>query len=156
MNNCSKVNMRQKTSKEIFVLNKFLRKSFSKFAINSCEPPKPDCLCRYSNGERVYFELSEIINQDLAKKFYDKNLQFTGGFFSDDILGKRIEDKFKKQYETDGLNVELLLFFDLQPLWAEITIIEQIKILLRSMQRTIFSKVSLFDVHKNNVLFQST
>ena len=156
MNNHLKVNMHQKSSKEVVVLNKFLNNSFSEFTITSCKPPKPDCLCKFSNGEKVYFELSEIIDQNLARKFYDENLQFVGGFFSDDILDRRIKDKFTKEYETDGLNVELLLFFDLQPLWPEKTIIEQIKIFLSSMQRSPFSKVSVFDVQKNNVLFQST
>jgi len=137
-------------------LNKFLNKSFSEFTTTSCKPPKPDCLCKFSTGERVYFELSEIIDQDLAKKFYDRTLQFTGGFFSDDILDKRIKDKFTKRYETGGLNVELLLFFDLQPLWPEKTVIEQIKIFLNTIQGSSFSKVSVFDVQKNNILFQST
>ena len=148
--------MDAKVKKQVGILKRFLDKSFVGFSIRPCEPPEPDCLCEFSNGEKAYYELSEIIDPNLAKKFYDKSLQFTGGFFSDDILDKRIKDKFTKKYETDGLNVELLLFFDLQPLWPVETIIEQIKIFLSSMQCSPFSKVSVFDVQRNNILFHSS
>jgi hypothetical protein len=34
----------------------------------------------------MYFELSEILDQNLAQKFHDPRIPFTGGFFTDDIL----------------------------------------------------------------------
>ncbi len=145
-----------KSDTEINVLRNFLN-ACPEFSgkltdIKSCVSNEPDCLCEFSNGTKIYFELSEIVDQKMAQKFNDPKLAFNGGFFTDDILIDRVTDKLSKFYETKGLDVELLLYFDLQPPWPEATMADQVEDVLNDKGKGLFKKVWLFSVPRGRVI----
>jgi hypothetical protein len=88
-------------------------------SLKSERPPKPDINCTIS-GERHYFELTEITDQDLARNVSIslKTLETTGGAYSDDEpLVRAFSSKAVKAQNSytplDG-KLELLAYYDKQ------------------------------------------
>ena len=117
-----------------------------------CNPPEPDCICEFKDGSRRYFELSEIVDEGIAEKFYGRKVDPSGGFFDDDILNDRVREKLEKKYQTNGLDIELLLYFSFQPMWPEETMTQQVRDVVNSRGRGPFKRVWLFSVPKTKVM----
>ena len=149
--------MQNKETKETTVLDLFLKcceefSSRAPFVVTPRKPPEPDCHCAFSNGTNMYFELSEILDQNLAQKFYDPKISFTGGFFTDDILTGRIREKIQKSYQTSGECIDLLLYFDLQPGWPEDTMKQEVETLVTQLGKGPFEKILLFSLHQKKII----
>jgi hypothetical protein len=88
-------------------------------SIQSERPPKPDLSCTVS-GERHYFELTEITDEDLARNrsISLKTCQTTGGPISDDEpLARAFSNKAAKaqnSYKSLDGKLELLAYYDKQ------------------------------------------
>lgn len=149
--------MLHKEAKEVTVLESFLKcceefSSRGNFVITSSNPPQPDCHCTFSDGTDMYFELSEIIDQGMAQKFYDPKIPFTGGFFNDDILMDRVKEKLQKTYSTNGKRVDLLLYFDPQPGWREDTMRQEVETVVSQLGKGPFEKIWLFIVGQKKII----
>ena len=101
---------------------------FQAFASASClridegsaenrDPDYPDILCTIS-GQRYWFELGRIINEDAAEKLSPNRRRQEGGFSYDQeepllkVISKKAEAAAK--YVTEGAPVDLVLHFDLR------------------------------------------
>jgi hypothetical protein len=75
----------------------------------------PDISCTIS-GQRYWFELGQIINEEVAEKLNPKRRKPEGGFSYDQEkpFVERVNDKATKKYKTDGSPVDLVLHFDLR------------------------------------------
>lgn len=79
-------------------------------------PPVPDIRCKL-NGLLHYFELSQIIDEEVAKDLGDQRKRKAdvseGTFFrEEEPLIKLIQKKCNKKYETEGYDLDLLLYYD--------------------------------------------
>src|SRR5690349_4675305 len=85
-------------------------------SVASGTPPEPDI--RFTvNGATHWAELVEITDQDLAKRHMQslKSDTITGGFFSQTMpLARAISSKARKTYETGGLPLILVAYYDKQ------------------------------------------
>jgi hypothetical protein len=79
------------------------------------EPDYPDILCTIS-GQRYWFELGQIIHEEVAEKVNPKRRKLDGGFSYDQRKPflKLLDSKKAKRYATDGFPVDLILYFDLR------------------------------------------
>jgi hypothetical protein len=85
------------------------RETFARFAaiaslhviadsIESREPREPDILCSLSDGNRVAFELVDLVDQDWAR---NRSLPGLTGVWVGDATGERIRDKLTdREYST--------------------------------------------------------
>ena len=78
-------------------------------------PPYPDIRCTIS-GQLHWFELGQIISEEVAEKTNARRRRIGGGFsFSQE--GSFVEiarKKATKAYQTQGAPVDLILHFDLR------------------------------------------
>ena len=95
--------------------------------VETCKPPKPDirCICA---GEPVYFELSCILGNDFMRRYRNKVLknarenrpppQLSSADASRVNLPERdtLQEKLSKTYQTGGVPLELLLYYDAEHL----------------------------------------
>lgn len=79
------------------------------------DPGFPDILCTIS-GQRNWFELGQIIHEEVAKKVNPKRLKQDGGFSYDQEQPflDLVKSKVSKQYVTEGAPVDLILHFGLR------------------------------------------
>jgi len=86
-------------------------------SITNCIPPLPDMSCLI-NGERYFFELGEIIDENLAQDVRTSSragVDSSGGFFSEaKPLIRLLHKKAGSTYRTDGAPLDLVLHYDLQ------------------------------------------
>lgn len=120
--------------------------------VESKEPPYPDCYCRFFDGKQVYFELSEIVDEGIAKKGYGTGTDFSEDTFLYRILTDRIRDKITKQYRSDGLDVHLLLYFNIQPHWKDETMIEQVAGFIFKLGKGIYRHIWLYFIPGDKVI----
>ena len=78
-------------------------------------PCYPDIACTIS-GQPYWFELGQIINEEVAEKLNPKRRKQEGGFSYDQEkpFVERVNDKATKRYKTEGAPVDLVLHFDLR------------------------------------------
>jgi hypothetical protein len=77
------------------------------------DPPCPDISCRL-NSTPYFFELGEVTDEGLARRYSEslRTGRITGGWFSQDKpLKSMITSKAQKTYQTDGVPVDLLLYY---------------------------------------------
>ncbi len=121
--------------------------------IENREPPEPDIRCRMSRAEH-YFELGEVTDQTLARTagIAAKNGQgiFAGKLSQMEPLARIFRQKCSKKYSTHGYPLHLLLHYSVghqvphtEHLRAEIS--QRERIIVRSLQRSPFASVWLFD-----------
>jgi hypothetical protein len=84
-------------------------------SITSCSPPLPDIRCTI-NSSTYFFELAEVVPQEHAQALAIKGV-YTSGFPDPDDKGPKameaiIRQKQTKTYMTDGVPVDLLLYFN--------------------------------------------
>lgn len=85
-------------------------------SVESRRPPEPDIRCSVGGNPRL-IELVEITDPDLAARCAKarRERRPTGGFFSDDRpLACAVASKAEKTYETGGVPVFLLAYYDKQ------------------------------------------
>lgn len=84
--------------------------------VHSEEPPKPDIFCKI-DGRDYYFELGEVTDCELAGQLgqASKTMEPAPGPFSqEEPFAYMLQEKTKKTYETGGVPVDLVLYFDKQ------------------------------------------
>ena len=79
------------------------------------EPDYPDILCTIS-GQRYWFELGQIIHEEVAEKVNPMRRKLDGGFSYDQEqpFVDLVTSKASKKYVTKGAPVDLILHFDLR------------------------------------------
>jgi hypothetical protein len=79
------------------------------------KPDYPDILCTIA-GQRYWFELGQIIHEEVAEKLNPKRRTLDGGFSYDreEPFLELVNSKGSKRYITEGLSVDLILYFDLR------------------------------------------
>lgn len=84
-------------------------------------PPKPDILCRLQTGVTVEFELTNSIDQQLARKMNDSKILDKGGFSNNDPIERMILDKIEKlrngKYKRSAERCELLVYLGMMPIF---------------------------------------
>lgn len=145
-----------KAERERKVLYQFVKNYYrhpaSMVMITSKEPPYPDCHCEFYDGKQLYFELSEIVDEGIAKKGYGFGSDFSEEVFLYRILTDRIKDKIGKQYRTDGLETHLLLYFNIQPHWEKETMIEQVSGFIFKLGKGVFQHIWLHFIPSDKVI----
>jgi hypothetical protein len=78
-------------------------------------PDYPDILCTVS-GQKHWFDLGQIIHEEVAEKLNPKRRRLEGGFSYDQEVPfvDLITSKASKKYLTEGAPVDLILHFDLR------------------------------------------
>ena len=148
--------MSEKEKREIEICEKFLRSCSAykslKFRVSPQDPPAPDCLVEFFGDLPKRVELSEMVDKGIAEKFYGQKVEPSGGFFDDEILSERILEKIQKKYKTDSNETELLLYFLIQPVWPEETMLEQVKKTVDQYGRGPFGRIWLFSEPREEVI----
>jgi len=121
------------------------------------EPRYPDIFCTIS-GEKYFFELGEIVSTNAAEKRSPQRRKHEGGFSCDqrEPFVEIVEKKAKKNYETDGAPVDIILHFDLRFASAGNVkgLAESYEELLDTLIRTgPFKRVWIFDSYQKKVVW---
>lgn len=84
-------------------------------------PPMPDIFCKLETGVTIEFELTNGIDQQLARKMNDCRILDKGGFNNDDPIERMVLDKIEKlkdgKYERSAQRFELLVYLGLMPIY---------------------------------------
>ncbi len=145
--------------------------TFSKFArvaqlgidprtIECCDPREPDIRCQLS-GERCYFELGEVTDQDLAENAgiaKREGRDIFGGFCSQiGALRRMICQKCSTEYTTFGHPAHLLLHYrvghqypDVRRIRAEI--VSEKEMIAGMLRSSSFSGLWLYDGWEGSVI----
>lgn len=117
-------NLVKQQKEELAVFKNFMRVCEYPIAEGSVElqfPPKPDIFCRLQTGVTVEFELTNSIDQQLARKMNDSKILDKGGFNNDDPIERMILDKTEKlkegKYERCAQRFELLVYLGSMPIY---------------------------------------
>lgn len=90
-------------------------------SIKQQKQPKPDIFCRLKTGVTVEFELTNGVDQQLARKMNDSRILDKGGFNNKDPIERMILNKIEKlkagKYEHTAERFELLLYLGLMPIF---------------------------------------
>jgi len=119
----------------------------------------PDIGCTIL-GKPYWFELSQIINKEVAEKVNPRHRKQEGGFSYDQEkpFVERVIDKATKTYKAEGAPVDLVLHFDLR-LGTAATVkrlIEKHRTLLDSLTTPgPFKRVWIFDDHAKEIVWRS-
>jgi hypothetical protein len=105
-------------AEEMAVFESFVSASgitIDKGSAANAESPYPDIRCAIL-GKLHWFELGEIISEEVAAKLSPKRKAMDGGFSfkQERPFTQVVEKKATKKYETQGAPVALLLHFDLR------------------------------------------
>ena len=108
----------EKRRLEMSVFQSFAEMSGLPIDQNSAEnkdPDYPDILCTIS-GQKYWFELAQIVNEEVAEKVNSKRRKLDGGFSynQEKPFVNIIRSKAIKKYVTDGAPLDLILHFDLR------------------------------------------
>ena len=92
-----------------------------KESVKQQKPPKPDMFCKLETGITIEFELTNSIDQQLARKMNDYRILDKGGFNNYDPIEKMILDKTEKlregKYERSSERFELLVYLGSMPIF---------------------------------------
>ncbi len=121
------------------------------------DPHYPDILCTIS-GQRYWFELGQIIHEEMAQKVNPKRRKLDSGF-SYDQEGPFVDlvtSKASKKYVTEGAPVDLILHFD--PRFGTATAVRRlcekhIALLEKLTTMGLFKRVWVFDDFKKVVVW---
>jgi len=90
-------------------------------SIRQQNPPKPDISCKLKTGMNVEFELTNSIDQELARKMNDSRILDKGGFNNDDPIERMILNKIEKlkegKYKRSAESFELLVYLGMMPIF---------------------------------------
>jgi hypothetical protein len=127
-------------------------------SIRSERPPLPDVSCLIV-GERYYFELAEIADNDLARNLAltEKDLKTRGGAFSySDPLQRVFQIKVAKNYAAPTGKLELLAYFDKQypPTFDDSYIPREVGSLAKSMITSgVWRRIWFYDNWNKRILW---
>jgi hypothetical protein len=151
----------QKAERERTIFSQFVEASGTEVeagSIVSERPPKPDISCSIG-GEKHYFELGEVTDQNLAARVATalKEMRITAGFFSqDNPLIKVFSDKARKNYDTLDGPLELVVYYDKQYPPPEgglkESTLRDLELIVRDMLNRGWSRVWLFDTWNKAIL----
>jgi len=120
-------------------------------------PDYPDILCTVS-GQKYWFELGQIINEEVAEKLSPNRRKQDGGFSYDQEkpLKNVVNSKATKKYVTEGAPVDLVLHFNLR-LGTRANVerlVHKHTALLASLTTTgPFKRVWVFDEHTRAIIW---
>ncbi|MCL6417656.1 hypothetical protein MIB92_18500 [Aestuariirhabdus sp. Z084] len=79
--------------------------------IRKCYPPKPDIRCRYHGGDWVYFELTELCDENLAKRegLHHTTTSSPDRLWLTDPAERIVRKKLQKRYPV-SVPIELLCY----------------------------------------------
>ncbi len=162
----NKTNPKSKYEMEVF--KKFTAVIWPYYKINkntirSLTPPSPDIYIESEDGQKFYFEITECIDNAIAKQTGDilkslrvnKNLpeSYKTVAFKEKLLFKSSMEKFQKEYEADG-PIELLSYFNQQPKPLEDILLESYRDFVKEyLKKSPFTRVWVYDVFHNKILF---
>ena len=109
-------NAEKKRAQELMIFESFASASglpIDRGSPENRDPDYPDILCTIS-GQRHWFELAQIIHEEVAEKVNPRRRKIDGGFSYDQEQPflEVIKSKASKKYVTEGLPVDLILHFD--------------------------------------------
>ena len=117
-------NLLEQQKEEMVVFENFLRVCeypIIRESIKQQSPPKPDMFCELETGATIEFELTNSIDQQLARKMNDCRILDKGGFNTDDPIERMVLDKTEKlrdgKYERSAQRFELLVYLGLMPIY---------------------------------------
>jgi hypothetical protein len=121
------------------------------------EPDYPDIFCTIS-GQGYWFELGRIIHEEVAEKLNPKRRKLDGGFSYEQErpFVELLNSKAAKRYTTEGLPVDLILYFDLRfgTTASVCRLCERYADLLRSLTTAgPFKRVWVFNVANRGVVW---
>ena len=109
---------------ELAVFENFMRVceySIIKESVKQQNPPKPDIFCKLETGISIEFELTNSVDQQLARKMNDCRILDKGGFNNNDPIERMILNKIEKvkkgKYERCAQRFELLVYLGLMPIF---------------------------------------
>jgi len=123
------------------------------------DPPRPD-ICTEIRGGKYYFELGEITDENLAKSISDpiRARTVSGCALSQiDPLGKMLDQKCRKRYETSGAPVDLLLYYWRQSPYEPVIedyISENRTEIDRAFKNSGFQNIWIYDMESERVLWR--
>jgi hypothetical protein len=123
------------------------------------EPPHPDILCSIL-GQKHWFELGQIIHEDVANRFNSKRPKPVGGFSvsQDKPFLELILKKTDKNYTTEDALVDLILHFG--PQFATSASVKQLAKKYKTYLDSLilegpFNQVWIFDENTKEVVWRS-
>mgnify|MGYP003394693582 CR=1 FL=1 len=131
--------------------------------IISPDPPRPDIYLKMQNGQKLYFELVESIDESIAeqtgassksrRKNKDLNVIHSAVAFEERLLFKKSMQKFERSYQIDA-PMELLVYFNQQAPPLDDGVLLQYKYFVKkNINNTKFRRIWVYDVFKNKILF---
>lgn len=143
-------NQQVKDEKAIF--RKFVKNcpySIQENSIETMQAPEPDISCRFRDDTSAYFELTEFVDNSVAKSVYGGSSK--GGFFTEDFWFERIANKFKKNYSQ---TCDLLTYYDVQPIIAEKNWLPRLQDFIKvNIRNSPFKRVWIYSVQQEKVMF---
>lgn len=116
--------------------------------------------CRL-NGVSYYFELTEIVHEKVAKDLGDqqktKGDVSEGAFYTEaDPLLRILLNKVAKKYETDGFDIDLVLYYERQfPINPEATLKANESVVVNALLPSgPFSRIWIYDSWKKSILWK--
>lgn len=123
--------------------------------VESRRPPYPDIQCRCKSGAHL-FELASITGSEAAKAARSQPGQPRAFALSHELPFLRmLEEKLKKSYQTDGLRLDLVLFYWQQPPPPQELLNSMVVTHSRPLQALLdlhFSRIWIFDCWGAHVL----
>jgi hypothetical protein len=121
------------------------------------DPDYADILCSIS-GQKYWFELGRIINEEVADKLNPNRRKQAGGFsFNQETpFVYVVNEKATRNYETEGAPIDLILHFDRRfgSAVAAQLLCEKNEALLKSLTTTgPFNRAWVFDEFNKNVVW---
>ena len=117
-------NSLKQQKEELVVFENFMRVCGCPIIADSValqSPPKPDIFCRLQTGVTIEFELTNSIDQQLARNMNDARILDKGGLNNDDPIERMVLDKAEKlkegKYERSAQRFELLVYLGLMPIY---------------------------------------
>ena len=124
------------------VFEKFSKHAFVNIrSFESCNPPKPDIFCKTEMGA-FYFELTDNTSDQIQKSVHKKDASRSKAYWFDPFP-ETYRQKFTKQYETNSIAIDLIIYFGIQPITGlgphfEVLLRQNIEWIEQNIERSVF------------------
>ena len=142
---------------ERVVFDKFVKHIGVKVtSFKSCNPPEPDILCDTECGA-LYIELTDNTSQSIQKSVHARDEATQKEAFWIDPFPEGYKHKFDKQYQTNSIACELVIYFGIHPVVGlgdhfDSRLQENIEWIKGRKHSSAFRKVWIYDYHQDCVL----